>query len=68
MSNMSYCKFENTSFDLEDCLESVFGCDDFNALYQGLSSEQEREGFTRLMNLILDAQDCAKNALEEIEE
>ena len=35
MSNMSYCRFQNTVEDLEDCQEHIFETED-------LSKEEER--------------------------
>lgn len=49
MSNMSYCRFENTSSDMADCLEvSKHGDEDGPFDFEALS-EHEREGFLRLL-------------------
>ena len=41
MSNMSYCRFQNTSNDLQDCIDSL---DNFDASEEeGLSSLSENE-------------------------
>ena len=45
MSNMSYCKFENTLEDLRDCYQSLEQFD------YGELSESEAEAAARLINL-----------------
>ncbi len=52
MSNMSYCRFENTSVDLDDCynaLEEMYGEEDFEKL-----SDYERFAAIRLINTCKD--------------
>ena len=45
MSNMSYCRFRNTTQDLQDCIDAIDqmtnndGCDEFN---EHLSREEKR--------------------------
>ena len=45
MSNMTYCRFQNTSKDLQDCIDAVEqmtnndGCDEFN---EHLSRDEKR--------------------------
>ena len=51
MGNMSYCRFENTSNDLEDCLEAMGG---FDFDRKELSSEQEKQGYDRLIELCIE--------------
>jgi hypothetical protein len=46
MSNMSYCRFQNTLKDLRDCLE-VLGCD-------GELSEEEKKAKEKLIRLCVD--------------
>lgn len=48
MSNMSYCRFENTAKDLADCLSALR---DEEANSADLSSEHEQRGKVRLFNL-----------------
>lgn len=45
MGNMSYCRFENTARDLQDCVEAIYNGDvyDFN--------EYELDGFKKLIRL-----------------
>lgn len=45
MSNMSYCRFENTSFDVDDCLNAIYN-DELS-----FSSEHELRGFLRFVKL-----------------
>ena len=51
MSNMSYCRFENTSKDLQDCYDSLTdkGMDDL--------SESERKCCKELISLCADIVD-----------
>ena len=45
MSNMTYCRFQNTSKDLQDCIDAVEqminndGCDEYN---EHLSRDEKR--------------------------
>lgn len=32
MANMSYCRFENTANDLQDCIETMYDADDLPGL------------------------------------
>ena len=50
MGNMSYCRFENTSNDLEDCLEAMSE-NDFNLKEL---SEYEQDGYKKLLRLCKD--------------
>ena len=49
MSNMSYCRFENTYRDVSDCVSAIEDAVEegisFEDFVKGLSSEQERESF-----------------------
>ena len=58
MSNMSYCRFENTARDLRDCLQAIE-----NGELDDLSS-YERDGLEQLLS------DCEEmfHMKEEIEE
>ena len=47
MGNMSYCRFENTAGDLEDCYEAL--TDGVN--FKNLSSDGERAGLRKLVRL-----------------
>ena len=48
MGNMSYCRFENTSNDLIDCMEALEGLDS-EQVYE--MSTYEREGLLELVRL-----------------
>ena len=48
MGNMSYCRFENTSNDLMDCMEALEGLDS-EQVYE--MSTYEREGLLELVRL-----------------
>ncbi len=52
MANMSYCRFENTAADLNDCLEHWDDVPD-----DKLSSDHERRGKIRLKKIILQFAD-----------
>ena len=67
MANMSYCRFENTASDLDDCLGAIE-----DAIENGLTMEQfkkslsdyELMGFHRLMSTC----EAMLNAVTELEE
>lgn len=46
MSNMSYCRFENTAADLEDCLDAIR-----NGEINDLSSQYEVDALEELLEL-----------------
>ena len=45
MSNMSYCRFNNTAIDLEDCIDT---------LHEGVESKEEARKRKRLLQLCRD--------------
>ena len=49
---MSYCRFENTSNDISDCMEAMdeVNCD-MEALLESASSEHEARGMKRFVKL-----------------
>ena len=53
MSNMSYCRFENTSKDMQDCLNAIESGD-----YEAIEdlNEHEQRG-------LMDMLDCARRLL-----
>jgi hypothetical protein len=60
MANMSYCRFQNTVMDMEDC---------FNAMYEAVDMEEpmklsddEQRAFQRMYNLMEDM----INMMEEV--
>ena len=59
MANMSYCRFENTFHDLEDCQEALFE----NGL-DGLS-ETETKYAKRLIEVCMDIVESHSDLVEE---
>ncbi len=49
MSNMSYCRFENTARDLEDCLDAIQ-----NGEINDLGSQYEVDALEQLLDLCRD--------------
>jgi len=49
MSNMSYCRFENTARDLEDCLDVIQ-----NGEINDLGSQYEVDALEQLLDLCRD--------------
>ena len=49
MSNMSYCRFENTARDLEDCLDAIQ-----NGEINDLGSQYEVDALEELLDLCRD--------------
>lgn len=49
MSNMSYCRFQNTAQDLDECLEAIE-----NEIFNGepLGSRRELEGLQRILDIM----------------
>jgi len=47
MSNMSYCRFENTAKDLEDCVDALYNEEKIVGYY-------ERNGLQRILDLAKD--------------
>lgn len=55
---MSYCKFENTLRDMQDCFETMQD-DSFDP--DGLSSEYERRAYYNFLELCREVADFAKS-------
>lgn len=53
MANMSYCRFENTANDVQDCLKVLYDLDSDSVkeFYDNLSSDYERAGFKNFLRL-----------------
>lgn len=52
MSNMSYCRFENTSSDIQDCIDALEEADwDLEEVIKNASSEYEKRGIKRFVRL-----------------
>lgn len=50
MANMSYCRFENTSKDMQDCWNALAEVDNLKEWFDNLN-EYEQRGFRNLMRL-----------------
>jgi len=66
MSNMSYCRFENTSRDLDDCIDAL---EDFRSIKELKEesmegNEYEQRGVDRFVRLIKKAH----SIIEDMEE
>lgn len=59
MANMSYCRFQNTVPDLQDCYEALVD-DGINSL-----SAEERRSAIRLINLCCDIVDAFGHLTED---
>ena len=64
MSNMSYCRFENTSRDLQDCLNAIY-----NGETEDLSSYEQRglKQILKISKLIVQMDDDIDYTLENQE-
>ena len=65
MPNMSYCRYQNTSIDMQDVVDTLFDCDvDVDLSYS------ERRGLDTILELakdIVDMEDKITNILENNE-
>ena len=52
MSNMSYCRFQNTRLDLQDCIDAINGGE-----INDLSRDEQRA----FVNLIMQCKEVAEN-------
>ena len=62
MPNMSYCRYENTSIDMQDVVDTLFDCDVDEDL-----SESELRGLDTILELakdIVDMEDKITNILD----
>ena len=71
MSNMSYCRFQNTASDLEDiaiAIEEDEYCPYTNEeiINEGLSSSRERAGLIKLLNLVQTFHEDYRERLEDL--
>ena len=63
MSNMSYCRFENTLADLRDCLEQLFqGCLVNKDEYEEYLSESEFDSAVELIEMCRDITEMYKHS------
>jgi len=59
---MSYCRYENTSYDLQDVVDTLFDCDEDEQL-----SKSELRGLDTILELakdIVDMEDKITNILD----
>jgi len=65
MSNMSYCRFQNTAQDLDDCLDAVK-----NEIFNGepLSSRAELEGLQRILDIFEELEEYREDLEDYIHE
>ncbi len=65
MSNMSYCRFENTTQDMQDCLDALAEGLETGATLEDfkktLSSSQEQRAFEKFLNLCQDVADVVED-------
>lgn len=58
MSNMSYCRFQNTTYDMQDCLydltEAAADGLSFDQFMAKLSSDDERQAVRTMAGLLQD--------------
>ena len=62
MPNMSYCRYQNTSYDLQDVVDTLFDCDVDEQL-----SKEELRGLDTILELakdIVDMEDKITNILD----
>ena len=62
MSNMSYCRFENTARDLEDCLDAIQSGE-----INDLGSQYEVDALEELLDLcrnVVAYKDAIQNAID----
>ncbi len=68
MSNMSYCRFENTAGDLDDCVEqlrALFGDGEDRPTKIPADNDRERAARVRLVELCLDVAELFDGVLDE---
>jgi hypothetical protein len=63
MSNMSYCRFQNTRMDLQDCVEVLRGEDSYYPNISKLSHEEKRalEGLIELAKELVEYDENREN-------
>ena len=62
MANMSYCRFQNTVMDMEDCFNAIAEALDMEEPME-LSSDEQR-AFQRMFNLMEDMMPLMEQAIE----
>lgn len=64
MPNMSYCRWENTFSDLQDCLNSL---DELQRHEEMIENESEWKAKKKLLQQILNIVDDAEDELNDME-
>lgn len=64
MANMSYCRFENTYKDLQDCLEALENEGGVTGVEEG-ANQYEKPYIRRLVELCIEIADNYEDELEE---
>lgn len=68
MPNMSYCRFENTTQDMQDCIDALSEVDgSLKDYFDSLSSEYEQHAFKRFFRLCKEVAENYGDDFEEIE-
>ena len=66
MASMSYCRFENTAIEIQNCIydleEAIENGLNFDQFMKNLSSDYERNAVRRIANLL----NCMKDAFEQL--
>ncbi len=57
MSNMSYCRFENTVPDLQDCYDALSDAGSIKEMEDNASSEFEKKAIRKLVKLCKEIAD-----------
>lgn len=69
MSNMSYCRFENTVQDMQDCINALDeGLNDLEAMMRSASSWQEAHAMKRFIELCREVAETYEEDEDAIEE
>jgi len=62
MPNMSYCRFENTSGDIADCIEALNDADwDLEEMLENASSKHEARAMRRFVKLCREVAEGFEN-------
>jgi len=69
MGNMSYCRFENTSDNLQDCIDAIEDMNNNNGLneYDEPLSDSEQEAFREMIEMCRTYLEYSKELLDTID-
>ena len=65
MANMSYCRFQNTVMDLEDCLEKIDENGSINETLEQLSRE-EKNALIRMATMMREFYETYEKELDDL--